>query len=162
MIIKSRNLLITGAIAWFSIIAPAWAMECKEPTITANTTQAATDYTPLHAAAYIGCLECICSLVDTGADVNARATQHGGLTPLPLAVMQQKTNAITALVALGADPTITSDDNKTPLDLAQPSQQAELRVAIKHGLESRRVIQRLTQQMQLDHCKATKSIRKTS
>jgi ankyrin repeat protein len=206
MITIKNNLLIAGAITCFSIIAPAWAMECKQAALlgrlddlhkallagdpvngavpnndrlnsgrtalhlasakgntdcvnmlietkgaNVNATDA-TGCTPLHEAAYNGSVACILSLADADADINARETEHGGLTPLHLAVDQGHEPAVTILVALGANPTLKVEDC-TALDLASKDQKNAMRQAIRRGLEMRKTLLSQTQQAQ---CKTEK------
>lgn len=51
-----------------------------------------------------------------GADVNAR--QHGGWTPLMQAAAHGDLEIVDVLLGAGADPSLTSDEGKTPAALA--------------------------------------------
>lgn len=55
-------------------------------------------------------------LVDRGADVNAQ--QHGGWTALHAAAFIDDLPMAEYVVAHGADTSLTSDDGKTPIDVA--------------------------------------------
>jgi ankyrin repeat protein len=56
-------------------------------------------------------------LVSVGADPNATAT--GGVTPLHRAVRNRCSDAVAALLKLGADPHLTNDNGSTAFDLAR-------------------------------------------
>ena len=140
MITIKNKLLITSAIACLSIIAPALAMEGKQPTtnIAAPTDN---DYTAMHEAAYNGDVERICELTDAGADLNAHATIDNGNTPLHLAVSQGHINAVIVLVTFGADPIRTNNDKQPALALAATTQKADMIKAMRHGLAKRKKMQ---------------------
>ncbi len=73
---------------------------------------------PLHAALALSSNpETIRLLIQHGADVNAK--QMAGYTPLHQAASAGKTEAVEALLAAGADPSIRCDRDRTPADYAQ-------------------------------------------
>ena len=55
-------------------------------------------------------------LLDAGADPNAA---YGARTPLHIAVRTDQSEAVSLLLAAGADPQVRSDYGKTPVDLAE-------------------------------------------
>jgi ankyrin repeat protein len=57
-------------------------------------------------------------LVEHGADVHGR-TAEGGATPLHNASQSGSVELVRTLLALGADPNVTTDDGRTPRDLAK-------------------------------------------
>jgi len=77
---------------------------------------------PLNSAAASGCLACVLSLLQYGAQPDGR--QAGGWTALHSAAKHGNHEMAKALLASGADPQGTSDDGQTPLDLASESDSA--------------------------------------
>lgn len=73
---------------------------------------------PIHAAAAKAdqSLSILTLLLERGADVNAR--QGGGFVPLHTAAQNNDPAMADLLLTHGADPTLTNDEGKTPLDLA--------------------------------------------
>lgn len=72
--------------------------------------------TPLHIVSNWGDCEAIEILVSAGADLNAMG--ESGFTPLHCAAEQNKPEAITKLIKLGAI-SIQDEDGQTPLELAR-------------------------------------------
>ena len=66
----------------------------------------ATGATPLHFAATAGNADALTTLLDHGADANAREPVWGQ-TPLMFAAAADRGNALAALLARGADPAVT-------------------------------------------------------
>ncbi|WP_271104074.1 ankyrin repeat domain-containing protein [Pseudomonas tohonis] len=72
--------------------------------------------TPLHIVANWGDCEAIKTLIEIGADINAKG--EAGLTPLHCAVEQERPEAIVLLLAMGAE-IIPDSDGYTPMQLAE-------------------------------------------
>ena len=83
------------------------------PTAISVTLAVAMTLTPLHVAAQLGREATITSLVEAGADVNAR--DENGNTPLFLAVQGRHLGVVSRLLRAGADPNIPARDGRTPL-----------------------------------------------
>lgn len=81
-------------------------------------THSADGWTPLHLAAHFGHCQVAEMLLAHGADVNARATNDLGTTPLLWAILGQDVAAITLLLANGADINETTTAGSTPLHKA--------------------------------------------
>jgi len=79
----------------------------------------ADGWTPLHAAAYAGSVECVSALLAAGAD--AKAACKDGDLPVHYAAAQGHVEAARALVAAAGAGTLAATDNdgETPLDVAQ-------------------------------------------
>lgn len=75
-------------------------------------------WTPLHLAAHYGHSQVAEMLLAHGADVQARATNDLGTTPLLWAIMGQDVAAITLLLDHGADINETTTAGSTPLHKA--------------------------------------------
>ncbi len=69
--------------------------------------------TPLHFAAREGCLDCIATLLELGADINA--TTPKGITPLLMAIINGYYDIAWELIEAGADINISDDTNRSPL-----------------------------------------------
>ena len=72
--------------------------------------------TPLHNAAYRGDINAVKTLIEQGADVNAR--EHPGVTPLHTAAGEGHANVVTLLIEKGADVNAKSRRGYTPLMFA--------------------------------------------
>lgn len=86
----------------------------------ANVNQAARNalgVAPIHSALASGDLALIRTLIERGANVNAR--QARGFTPLHEAAFSGRRDIAELLLARGADPGATNDDGKTALDVAR-------------------------------------------
>jgi ankyrin repeat protein len=66
-----------------------------------------TGVQPLHLAAQAGNVEAVKALLDGGADINAKDKTHGR-TPLIFAASQNRVDALTLLLARGADARLTT------------------------------------------------------
>jgi uncharacterized protein len=75
-------------------------------------------WTPLHVAAHYGHSQVAEMLLAHGADVNARATNDLGSSPLLWAITGQDVAAITVLLEHGADINETTTAGSTPLHKA--------------------------------------------
>ena len=71
-------------------------------------------FTPLHFAAVLGHADAIITLLNAGADLNAR--DQSGNTPLHGAARSGRPEAITALLDAGAHPNAKDNDGDTALD----------------------------------------------
>jgi len=69
--------------------------------------------TPLHFAAREGCLDCIGTLLELGANIDAVTPK--GITPLLMAIINGHYDVAWALIESGADITIADDTNRSPL-----------------------------------------------
>jgi ankyrin repeat protein len=69
--------------------------------------------TPLHFAAREGCLECISTLLDLGAEIDAVTPKD--ITPLLMAIINGHYDIAWALIEGGADIHISDDTNRSPL-----------------------------------------------
>ena len=81
-------------------------------------------------AAAFGKIRALRALIDAGSDVNKTDPKFNGNTPLHWAVLHKKDEAISLLLASGADPTKSNRDGMSPLDLAR-EMGSELAEAIK-------------------------------
>ena len=75
-------------------------------------------WTPLHLAAHFGHRQVAEALLAHGADVNARASNDLGTTPLLWAVMGQDLAVVTLLLDHGADVNAATTAGSTPLHKA--------------------------------------------
>lgn len=82
--------------------------------------------TPLHFAAWGGCVECIRMLVDKGLSLEARATGDRGETPLMSAAGGGRLEGVKALLALGADLNAKDDYGYDALGWAEFHQRPEI------------------------------------
>jgi ankyrin repeat protein len=76
--------------------------------------------TPLHYAVCYRCLELVTELLEyarTDGSLNVR--DENGWTPLFTAVAGERTRESLALIQAGADVSIPTNDNKTPLQIPQ-------------------------------------------
>ena len=69
--------------------------------------------TPLHFAAREGCLDCIGTLLNLGADIDAVTPK--GITPLLMAIINGHYDVAWTLIEAGADIHISDDTNRSPL-----------------------------------------------
>jgi len=69
--------------------------------------------TPLHFASREGCLDCIATLLDLGAQIDA--TTPKGITPLLMAIINGHYDIAWELIEAGADINISDDTNRSPL-----------------------------------------------
>ncbi len=86
--------------------------------------------TPLHIVASWGDGEAIRSLVEAGADIDARG--ESGFTPLHCAAEQNHPEAASLLLALGAR-ALNNDQDETPLELAEALESKEVLAVLKNG-----------------------------
>jgi ankyrin repeat protein len=89
--------------------------------------------TPLHSAASARHSEVVGSLLEAGADPNAR--QSGGWTPLHAAARNGDIASVTLLLASGADVTAVNDEGMSALEMARTSGDAATVAAIVAALE---------------------------
>lgn len=75
-------------------------------------------WTPLHEACFNGWLEIAATLVDAGANINARGYDND--TPLHDAAISGKLNLVKYLLSVGADPFCKNINGKLPFDVARP------------------------------------------
>ena len=75
--------------------------------------------TALHFVAGLGSEGCVRVLAAAGADLNRRERSGGGLTPLHMAAGYARPAAVKSLIESGANPEISDDIGRTPLDLAR-------------------------------------------
>ena len=87
---------------------------------------------PIHDAALGDSVEVIQELASRGADINARA-REGAQTPLHFAASMGRIKAVEALVALGADPAAQDANGRTPLDVAERAEFADVAAFLKHA-----------------------------
>ena len=83
---------------------------------------------PLHIAAFFGQTDSIATLLNAGADPNARV--ENGRAPLHNAAQKGRTEAIAALLAAGADPNARDKWDRTPLHNAAHLGQTEAIAAL--------------------------------
>lgn len=69
--------------------------------------------TPLHFAAREGCLDCIETLLELGANIDAVTPK--GITPLLMAIINGHYDVAWQLIEAGADISISDDTNRSPL-----------------------------------------------
>ena len=81
-------------------------------------THSSDGWTPLHLAAHFGHLHVAEELLAHGADVDARASNHLGTTPLLWGVIGQDVALVTLLLDHGADVNEASTSGSTPLHKA--------------------------------------------
>lgn len=85
--------------------------------LEAYATSAFAPVTPLQSAAAAGHTDIARRLLDAGANVNARG-RDSGYTPLHAAAQSGNLELARLLLERGADPSATTDDGRTPRDLA--------------------------------------------
>ncbi|MBD0866580.1 MAG: ankyrin repeat domain-containing protein, partial [Rhodobacteraceae bacterium] len=92
---------------------------------------ARTEYgrTPLHFAARWGTLETVITLLNAGAEIEAR-TEYYGWTPLHVAARWGTPEMVVALLNAGADPNVRDNDDETPLHRAVKEGTAETVMAL--------------------------------
>lgn len=93
-------------------------------------------FTPLHLAAFFGQAETAATLLDRGAEIEARSTnrQLPGVTPLHSALAGRRNEVAVLLLERGADPNAKQPGGWTPLHQAAASGNLELcRVLVKKG-----------------------------
>lgn len=78
------------------------------------------------------------ALLDAGADVNARAHQGEGDTPLHAAADRGHANMVKLLLARGADPRLAAGDGQTALALAERRGAREAAEALRAAMQARR------------------------
>lgn len=87
--------------------------------------------TPLHIVSCWGDCEAIRTLIEAGADINARG--ETGFTPLHCATEQNRTEAVALLLSLGAE--IVQDSNgHTPIELADLLERKEIIEILSGGI----------------------------
>jgi len=91
---------------------------------------------PLHSAIYEldfgGPLEALTLLLDAGANLDLRADNPGAATPLVAAIREGRRDAVTALLARGADVNLADGFGESPLRLAAAERDLELARALLH------------------------------
>lgn len=99
---KSRNIIASiSACILMSFASPTWAQ---------------TDAAPIFAAAKLGNVEQLSSLIDSGGNINARDSR--GATPLMWASFRGNEEAVRMLIQRGADANAKAEDNTTALHWA--------------------------------------------
>lgn len=101
--------------AWFGQVPVAELLLARGSDPEALATNG-TELRPLHSAAAGGHEVIAHLLLDRGADIEAR--QHGGVRPLHSAAHRNDLAMTRLLLDRGADPSATTDDGRTPHDLA--------------------------------------------
>ena len=81
--------------------------------------------TPLHGAAYNGCVGCATALLDEGGAFVDVANSRG-FTPLHYAAQQGHAEVARILLAAGADPGARNNAGQTPLDKARDNKHEEV------------------------------------
>ena len=96
--------------------------------------------TDLHVAAQNGWAKLAQSLIDNGADVNAKIVADvdsqflNGMTPLHLAALLRRVDVATILLANGANANAQAEGGWTPLDMAIPTDQDNMKSLLRqHG-----------------------------
>lgn len=89
--------------------------------------------TPLHIACIWGDINCIKTLINNGANINAFGEDN--YTPLHEAVEQGHQNVVDLLIKKGADISIKDDDGCTPFELAKTMKHQEI-IEIFNTLEN--------------------------
>jgi ankyrin repeat protein len=84
-----------------------------------------SNVTPLHLAAFYGHAQIAEELLKAGADVNAGGYRHND-TPLHVAALHGHANVVKMLLAHGADANAENMLHKTPLQLAEETQQTNV------------------------------------
>lgn len=94
-------------------------------------------WTPLHLAAFFGRANLAAALIDRGADVNARSTNHMQNTPLHAAVAGRKAQVVKLLVAQGARVNSTQSGGWTALHGAAQNGDTEIvETLLTHGADA--------------------------
>lgn len=96
-----------------------------------------TDMTPLHYASFFGCAAVVDALFSGHVQpvLDPPCGQFEDATPLHLAALAGSRSAINALLRHGANPHITDNLDRTPLDCAQQmAPLSELSSSIWHGI----------------------------
>lgn len=88
----------------------------------------------LAAAAVRGDLAAVRTLLDAGADVNARTA--GGSTALITATLWNRFDIVCLLLARGANPSVADADGWTAVDIARHRRYADLVLLIEEAKES--------------------------
>lgn len=91
--------------------------------------------TPLMWAARYNALQAMAVLLDSGADVNARDSNHRW-TPLLHAIHRQQPEAVALLLERGADPNLATPNGVTPLMMAADDPRpAMVKVLLEYGAD---------------------------
>jgi ankyrin repeat protein len=93
-------------------------------------------WSALHLASHYGRLEVVVFLLENGADIDAKAQNSIGNTPLMSAVAGGRIEIVRFLLDEGADLTLTDKENFTPLQLAQVEKKPEIAALIREYLHS--------------------------
>ncbi|WND02591.1 ankyrin repeat domain-containing protein [Temperatibacter marinus] len=86
---------------------------------------------PIHTAVAAGDAACVTLLTEAGCLVNVK--QAGGWTPLMAAAKSGRQDLIDILLAVKADPLLTSDDGQTASDLAREATHTQISLALDQG-----------------------------
>jgi ankyrin repeat protein len=101
--------------AWFGQVGATEVLLARGADIE-RIAENGTELRPLHSAAAGGHEVIVHLLLDRGADIEA--AQRGGVHPIHSAAHRDDVAMVRLLVERGADPSATTDDGRTPADLA--------------------------------------------
>ncbi len=129
-----RSKQVKRGRGWFEIRYPESATLDEE--VRRGFQPKWTQHTPLHAAIRRRHKEVVQTLIQAGADVNARSYQVlCSLTPLMLAVGTRQPEMVRLLLESGADPNATDFDPSRSLEWLKPLARTALAYAAEQGSE---------------------------
>lgn len=99
--------------------------------IDVNQRNWADDY-PLHLCIRLGEVDDVVTLLENGANVNARG--EDGITPLHCAAIKNHIEIAKILLAAGADPSAVNDDGRTPVDWANTGGNPEMVKLLRYSV----------------------------
>ncbi len=116
---QKNTFLTSGDLEADGVVTPVLYEKSTKPLLDRTRERFQADLSqsnfPLHMAAFFGQTDNIATLLDAGADPNART--EDGFTPLHIAARRNKVEAIQALINAGADHNARNKNGQIPFDM---------------------------------------------